>query len=116
MCVSTEKGKVHDLRIYKESGVHILPSIKVQLDAGYEGIEKLHSNSQTPKKATKKHPLTKEEKKSNHNLSKSRIIVENVIRTLKIFRILAEKYRNRRKKFGLRLNIIAAICNLQLNI
>ncbi len=116
MCVSTEKGKAHDLRIYKESKVHILSTIKMQLDAGYEGIEKLHANSETPKKATKKHPLTKKDKKTNHILSKSRIVVENVIGTLKVFKILAERYRNRRKKFGLRLNLIAAICNLQLKI
>jgi hypothetical protein len=43
-----------------------------------------------------------------------RVVVENIIRTLKIFRILAEKYRNRRKRFGLRLNLIAAMCNFQL--
>ena len=116
MCVCTEKGKVHDLRIYKESETRILPTIKMQLDAGYEGIEKLHKNSETPKKASKKHPLTKKDKKTNHTLSKSRIIVENVIGTLKVFKILAERYRNRRKKFGLRLNLIAAICNLKLKI
>ncbi|MDR2764264.1 MAG: IS5/IS1182 family transposase, partial [Tannerella sp.] len=30
------------------------------------------------------------------------------------FRILSERYRNRRKPFGLRFNLIAAICNLEL--
>jgi hypothetical protein len=35
----------------------------------------------------------------------------NVIRRLKIFRILSERYRNRRKRFGLRFNLIAAIYN-----
>ena len=77
---------------------------------------KIHANSEIPLKSTKKTPLTKQQKKENHRLSSSRVLVENVIRTLKIFRILAEKYRNRRKKFGLRLNLIAAICNCQLNI
>ncbi|MDR2042674.1 MAG: IS5/IS1182 family transposase, partial [Tannerella sp.] len=32
------------------------------------------------------------------------------------FRILSERYRNRRKRFALRFNLIAAICNLDLII
>ena len=88
----------------------------MQADSGYQGIKNLHLNCEIPLKSTKKTPLTKHQKKENHLLSSSRVLVENVIRTLKIFRILAERYRNRRKKFGLRLNLIAAICNLQLNI
>jgi hypothetical protein len=36
------------------------------------------------------------------------------IRRLKIFRILSERYRNRRKRFALRFNLIAAIHNLEL--
>ena len=36
------------------------------------------------------------------------LIIENIIRELKIFRILAEKYRNRRRRFLLRFNLIAA--------
>ncbi|WP_416375072.1 hypothetical protein [Spiroplasma poulsonii] len=33
---------------------------------------------------------------------------------LKNFKIITEKYRNRRKRFGLRFNLIASIYNLQL--
>jgi hypothetical protein len=33
---------------------------------------------------------------------------------LLIFRILGERYRNRRKRFGLRFNLIAAIINFEL--
>jgi uncharacterized protein (DUF2344 family) len=88
----------------------------MQVDSGYQGIKKLHANSELPIKSTKKHPLTTEQKKENHILSSSRVLVEHVIRKLKIFRIIAERYRNRRKKFGLRLNLIAALCNYQLNI
>jgi hypothetical protein len=35
-------------------------------------------------------------------------------RRLKIFRILGERYRNRRKRFGLRFNLIAALVNVEL--
>jgi hypothetical protein len=44
-----------------------------------------------------------------------RITVENIIRDVKIFRIIAEKYRNRRRRFALRFNLIAAIYNINLN-
>jgi hypothetical protein len=30
----------------------------------------------------------------------------------KVFRVLGERYRNRRKRFGLRVNLIAGIYNL----
>jgi hypothetical protein len=41
-------------------------------------------------------------------------LIENIIRKLKIFRILSDRYRNRRKRFGVRFNLIAAIYNLEL--
>ncbi|KAF0849917.1 Transposase DDE domain [Spiroplasma poulsonii] len=43
-----------------------------------------------------------------------RIIIENIFVILKKFKIITEKYRNRRKRFGLRFNLIASIYNLQL--
>jgi IS5 family transposase len=92
----------------------VLKTTLMQADSGYQGIKKMHSNSEIPIKGTKKKPLTTEQKKQNQQLASSRVSVENVLRNLKIFRILSEKYRNRRKRFGLRLNLIAAITNLQL--
>ncbi|HEX7412887.1 MAG TPA: transposase family protein [Bacteroidia bacterium] len=53
------------------------------------------------KKRSKKNLLTKEEKQQNKSVSSKRVAIENIIRDVKIFRIVAEKYRNRRKKFGL---------------
>jgi hypothetical protein len=73
-----------------------------------------HLKAETPAKKSKLNPLTDEQKISNRNLSRERIFVENVIRRLKIFRILSERYRNRRKRFALRFNLIAAIYNLEL--
>ncbi|KAF0850084.1 Transposase DDE domain [Spiroplasma poulsonii] len=43
-----------------------------------------------------------------------RIIIENIFAILKKFKIITEKYRNLRKRFGLRFNLIASIYNLQL--
>ncbi len=47
-------------------------------------------------------------------ISKMRIVIENVFAILKKFKIISEKYRNRRKRFALRFNLIASIYNLQL--
>lgn len=74
----------------------------------------MHSNSEHPKKKSKKHSLTKEDKKNNRELSKERVLNENIIGDLKRFAIISDPYRNRRKRFGLRFNLIAAIHNFEL--
>ena len=43
-------------------------------------------------------------------------MIERIFRKLKVFRILSERYRNRRKRFTLRFNLIGAIYNLELNL
>ena len=83
-------------------------------DTGYQGIQKLHNKSELPKKKTKKNPLTKEDKKKNQELASERVANENMIGMLKRFKIISDKYRNRRKRFGLRFNLIAGIYNLEL--
>jgi transposase len=83
-------------------------------DKGYQGVKKIHANSRTPIKKTKKQPLSKEQKRFNKQLAKERIVVEHVHRRLKIFRILSSRYRNRRRRFGLRFNLIAGIYNYEL--
>jgi len=107
-------GNEHDFQLFKRSHCNISRETYVLADAGYQGLLKLHPNSQTPVKKSKLHPLSQEQKTSNRASSRKRILVENIIRRLKIFRILSERYRNRRKRFGLRFNLIAAICNMQL--
>lgn len=113
ICTSFSNGKRHDFRLFKESGVHIHPETKSLTDTGYQGIQKLHQNSALPKKKTKKNPLTKEDKKKNRELSSERVLNENVIGMLKRFKIIADRYRNRRKRFGLRFNLIAGIYNYE---
>ena len=97
--------------MFKESETFFLPTAKVSVDSGYQGIAKIHSNSLLPKKRNKKNPLTDEDKKINREISSERVEIENVFGEIKRFRIIAEKYRNRRKRFGIRFTIIAAIFN-----
>ena len=109
------KGRKHDFRLFKESRTRIHPATRSVTDSGYQGIAKLHANSLLPKKNTKKKPLTKLEKAANRAISSTRALNENVIASLKRFRILSDKYRNRRKRFALRFNLISGIYNFELN-
>ena len=83
----------------------------LEADTGYQGLAQLHANSLLPKKRSKNHPLSKQERKDNREISKQRIFVEHAIRFVKRFRILSDRYRNRRKRFALRFSLIADICN-----
>lgn len=75
----------------------------------------MHGNALIPtKKKPRKGKLTKQEKRYNRKLSSERVSVENVLGWLKRFRILSERYRNRRRRFGLRFNLIAGIYNYEL--
>ncbi|HEN8878219.1 TPA: IS5/IS1182 family transposase, partial [Streptococcus agalactiae] len=46
--------------------------------------------------------------------SKERIKVENIFAKVKTFKIFSTTYRNRRKRFGLRMNLIAGMINREL--
>ncbi len=107
-------GGQHDFQLFKQGYNAVAEQVCILADAGYQGLTALHSNSQTPAKKSKLHPLSSVQKAANRKLSRKRILIENIIRKLKIFRILSERYRNRRKRFGLRFNLIAAIYNFEL--
>lgn len=99
--------------MFKESKVKLHPDIKAQTDTGYQGIQHIHANTELPKKKSKKQPLSEEDKRNNRRISRERVVNEHVIGALKRFKIIADKYRNRRKRFGLRFNLIAGIYNLE---
>ena len=109
-------GSKHDFQLFKEDGSDIAEHIRVLADAGYQGLAELHENCQTPFKKSKYHALTQKEKQRNRTLARKRILIEHIFRRLKVFRILGERYRNRRKRFALRFNLIAAIYNLELTL
>jgi hypothetical protein len=100
--------------LFKESKVRIHPDTHVITDTGYQGIKKLHQNSELPKKKSKKNPLTQQDKINNQRISTQRALNENVIGMLKRFKIIADRYRNRRKRFGLRFNLIAGLYNWEI--
>ncbi len=114
ICTAHGRGPTHDFALYKRSRIEPHESLEVLADSGYQGLSKLHEKSKTPRKKPRKSELTDEQKQSNRELARRRVVVEHVIRSLKIFRILAERYRNRRKRFRLRFNLIAGLHNYEL--
>ena len=108
-------GSVHDFTIYKDStGSAMSPDIQAKTDSGYQGIAAYHANSEVPFKKTKNRPLTEEEKAFNRRLARERIAIEHVNREIKIFKIMSDRYRNRRKRHGLRMTLICAIRNSEI--
>jgi hypothetical protein len=105
-------GSVHDFTIFKEG--ELPPSgTQVFVDSGYQGIADIHPASEFPYKSTKNNPLGQEEKEYNTALSRLRVTVEHIFGDLKTFKILSENYRNKRKRYHLKFNIIAGIVNLK---
>ncbi len=100
--------------LYKASKVRLPKKTECLADSGYQGIRELHKKSRTPLKKPKGGELTVPQKAANKQLARERVLVENVIRHLKIFRILSGQYRNRRRRLMLRVDLIAGFYNYAL--
>ena len=98
--------------MFKESLVGVLPdNISALLDSGYQGVNDYFVNAIIPYKATKKNPLTDEQKAYNKILSKYRVVIEHINREIKIFRICKETYRGKGERGLIRVKIVASLYN-----
>ena len=66
ICTAFSNGKKHDFKLFKESRLVVQDSVQLIVDSGYQGLQKIHSNTLLPKKKRKNKPLTKEEKKNKY--------------------------------------------------
>jgi hypothetical protein len=105
-------GKDHDLTIRKE-GPPLPRNTRGYGDSAYQGYNDVHPAMEIPYKKPKKGKLTAEEREYNRALSSFRVRIENKIRELKIFRILSDLYRNKRRGYGLKFNIVAGLVNFK---
>jgi hypothetical protein len=116
VAVFVSYGSSHDFNMWKKSiGAKVVKRVKIQADSGYQGIKKYHVNSETPKKKSKKRQLGKEDKADNRRIGSERIVIEHVNARLKRFHIFAERYRNRRHRFGLRMSLMCGLYNFMTN-
>ena len=110
--IRLDKGHVHDFEIFKRSEAANLPEGVEEIgDSGYQGLEKLHQNSETPIKKPRGGKLSKEQKASNQEFSKKRTCIEHVNHWVKRFRILKDCYRNQRCNFWKPMFLACVIFN-----
>lgn len=107
-------GRTHDFALFKASRLPLCRTIQVKADSGYLGLSHFHEHSDLPHKKSKRHPLTSEQKQENAKLATERVPVEHGFGWLKRFAILVGPYRNRTKRFTLRVNLLAALHNAHL--
>ena len=102
-----------DLTLFKESGVRIASEVWCLADLGYQGLQDVHPQTVLPVKKPRGGSLSATDKHNNRRLAKLRLRIEQVIRSLKVFKILSSRYRNRRKRLGLRTGLIAGVYNFE---
>jgi hypothetical protein len=117
ICTELFNGKAHDGTIFKKT-TPVNPGILVLGDSGYRGIQKVHANTQLPIRHKEDIAKLSEEqratrKATNKKISSIRMKIEHVIGRVKNFKIVAEKYRNQRKRLLLRFNLICGIVNFE---
>jgi hypothetical protein len=91
-----KSGRRHDKRLADKNMLaeHIPEDVTIWTDTGFQGMQKIHANTIMPKKATKKHPLTPEQRESNRITASIRIVNEHAIGGMKRYRAAADTYRN----------------------
>lgn len=83
-------------------------------DLGYQGLEIDGCRILIPFKKPRQRELEPEKITFDQVFARFRVKVEHSIRLLKIFRILKERYRNRRQRFGVRLQLMSGFVHWML--
>jgi hypothetical protein len=98
-------GPTSDKKIFDERQSAFDPQQKFQGDKAYQGGKSIT----TPQKKPRHKELSPEDKLRNKALACKRIVVEHLIRSLKIFRVAQERFRLSPDKYE---QIIRTICGL----
>ena len=103
--ITGEKGKESDVNLLRRQQNNFDKEQKFQGDKGYIGAER----TTTPKKKARNQELTEEIKKDNKLKAQKRIYVEHIIRLVKVFRVIKEKFRLREINYE---KVFLTICGL----
>lgn len=109
--MATSAEQEHDLCLARRHAHHLPAGSVCAVDLGYVGFRVEGCSVVMPFKKPPGRDLEPEQMEFNQRLAKVRVKVEHRIRALKIFRILKGVYRGRRRRFELRLRLIAALVN-----
>ncbi len=107
--VNHKKGRRHDYDIYKKNHPITLKKLVNVFYLGYLDIEKDFPEqlSSIPNRKKRNMKLSQEQKEYNKSHFKKRIIIEHTICRLKKYKILADIFRNKLRKYrqGIRYSI-----------
>lgn len=93
----TKSGRRHDKKLADKADlIRVLPEhVTAWVDTGFQGIQHQHKRTMLPKKRTKKHPLSDEERADNRLISGIRVVAEHAIAGIKRYGCVSQVYRNR---------------------
>lgn len=103
--IAGEPGPKSDITLFRENRDIFDPQQKFKGDLGYQGEELIATPIKTPRNGQ----LTRDQKKENQEFSAKRILVEHRIRSVKIFRVVQERFRLNPQKYN---RVILTICGL----
>ena len=103
--VAGEPGPKSDITMFRENRDNFDPKQSFKGDLGYLGEDLID----TPIKKPRNKELTTKQKKSNKEFSSKRVFVEHRIRSVKIFRVVQDRFRLNPKKYE---QVILTICGL----
>jgi len=111
-----KKGRKHDYNIYKKNHPVTPREVLNVFDLGYLGVEKDFPEqlSALPYKKKRNLELSQEEKDYNKIHSKKRIVIEHTICRLKKYRILADVFRNRLRKYDKVSDTVSGLVNYRI--
>jgi hypothetical protein len=119
------RGRRHDYAIFKRYHPSLPKKVRPMVDLGYDGIQNdfPEMKPMIPFKkrgggkgrgGIKGAELTPAQKRSNKRLSKARVVVEHTIARMKKFRIMADEFRNRLKRYDAMTDIVSGLVNLRM--
>lgn len=103
--VAGEPGPKSDITLFRENRDNFDPKQKFKGDLGYLGEDLIDTPIKTPRNGK----LTIEQKKENKEFSSQRVFVEHRIRSVKIFRVVQDRFRLNPQKYE---QVILTICGL----
>jgi DDE superfamily endonuclease/Helix-turn-helix of DDE superfamily endonuclease len=113
---ANKKGRRHDYSIYKKNRPVTPKQVVNVYDLGYLGIEKDFPAqlSALPYKKKRNLELFQEEKEYNVIHAKKRIVIEHTICRLKKYRILADVFRNKLRRYNKVSDIVTGLVNYRI--
>jgi hypothetical protein len=111
----THAGSRHDQACVDDDGYVFPEGSTLDKDTGFQGYEPEGVRTHQPKKKPRGKELTPQEKESNRLISRVRVKVEPSIGGVKVFRIVADTFRNIKEGFvDLVMETACGLFNLRL--